>query len=151
MIPESASARRRDVAPAVLRVVLWMSAFAGLFAMHGLNDHGVSHEAAGHGPVVAAASASGDAHVLSAGPSVDINDAGGPGLEFVTPQGSSPSGLAALCLAVLMTVLLLVALAGRPPRMVGVGRASPGKLGAAVRPGRERDPPCHIRLSILRC
>lgn len=155
MTPESASIRRpgRRAAPAVARLVLWVGAFAGLFAMHGLNDHGVSHEISHHSSaVVAASSDTGHAGHGHLAPAVSSPDGGVGRLGLAGQEGPSPEGMASLCLAVLaVAVFLVVAVVVRRPWGVLGRRSASGQPGTATPLGRERDPPCLYRLSIQRC
>lgn len=129
-----------------LRALLLLLALTGLFAMHGLADHG----AAGHhgGPGTTAAAGHHVSHEApapqpsAAGPEVVAAAAG-------TPLGDPDLAAAALCLAVLLLGLALLVgdRATRLPRRVTTTLV--GRLTAL--PARRPHPPDLTRLCVLRC
>lgn len=113
------------------RAVVTLVALAGLFAMHGLADHGV----AGHGAVPAAHHATTD----------------GAGHGDPAPATPVAHDMAGLCLALLALGLLL--LLGHGPgadRRRTLLPAAPTGWRAPPRP-RTSDPPDLHALSVLRC
>lgn len=124
----------------LVRLLLLAGAVAGLFAMHGLGDHGTAHSGAESAHATVA---------MSAMPADTHSDAR-PGTMVSVPGGVG-SGAMTLCMAVLAGVLF--ALAG----LRAWGRL-PAKVGARLPAGitfsataRERDPPRLVQLSICRC
>ena len=117
-------------------------ALSGLFAMHGLGDHGTSVHADAAAVSMAMDHADHADHATS--PSVDVSGTGrsGHGMDM---------GAAGMCLA----VLLLVALAALVVALGGRGRPSwrrsshPAPLPRAR--GRAPDPPDLFGLSVQRC
>jgi hypothetical protein len=152
------SAAEKRTSP--VRLLLLAGALAGLFAMHGLGDHGTAHHP---GPV-----AVGSHHVGAAMPAGTSDPSSGEqsGHPSSTAVGAmsessaparvlapaeSGSGLAGLCMAVLAGVLFALAglrTWGRRPAGVTL-RLVAGLRIAAV--ARERDPPRLVQLSICRC
>jgi len=122
------------------RPFLLFVALVGLFAMHGLADHGASAHVS-----MTAAESTMAGHSMAATPSepaVDAQDA---------PAGHSELALAGLCLAVLVAAALGVAFARRRV-MAYLGMWAPRLARPGPRfTGRDRDPPDLIRLSIQRC
>lgn len=131
-----------------LWLLLGALAFMGLFAMHGLNGHGVSHAGDGaqhHHEAIDAGSAHGldpcDGHCVFA-----ANDA-----STETPGGAAHDLAMALCLAVLAIAGLLNALARsqlRPALLLPVDvvrRATPWPARGG------HDPPTIFHLSVQRC
>ncbi|GAA3549495.1 DUF6153 family protein [Nocardioides daeguensis] len=118
------------------RLLVTFAALAGLFAMHGMADHGVASA-----PLPAAA--------------VTHHDPMTPGHHPMPPDhggGSTGHDMAGLCLA------LLVMAAGMVAGLVGVRRAlvapreAPTRWRVLVaRAARFRDPPDLHRLSVQRC
>lgn len=138
----------RDISRAVPRPVaaaFWVAALIGLFGMHGLGDHG----AGGHDMSSAMTRLAGPtavevvhAHVGGASSSLPTSVMGSSG----TPASDE---MAVLCLAILSGVVaVLFRLCRRGGRVVVQrhGRTSPALSGR-----RERDPPCQMRLSVMRC
>ena len=142
-----------DVSPAVgmranrvpvVRALLVAAALTGLFAMHGLGDHGTHHAdmAPDHGLMVMAGAemvGAAMAGPATAQPSVAHHLDGDRGTMAM-----------ALCLAVL---LAMVAFAGRPGRAalrlaLHAGRRTGSRCGFLY---RQRDPPDLALLSICRC
>ena len=140
--------RLQPLGTSVGRVLIMIVALAGLFAMHGLSDHGMG------GP---------DAVVeVGASPMTHGSDAmtvagRGSGMAADSPgqqpmQNHHGMGLAALCLAVLVAVLLVglsVWRRGLRPLSVWLPHWRPTLLVLA-RPGALR-PPDLLALSIQRC
>jgi hypothetical protein len=125
---------------------IWATAFLGLFAMHGLADHG----AGGH-DAMSSTMDRGVGHAL-----VDLTGATAQvsprhvGDELTAPGVPPGVGSASgLCLAIIGGLAsLLLALLARRRRVVTL--PVPGSV-AALGAGRERDPPCRVRLSVMRC
>lgn len=131
------------------RLVALLVALAGLFAMHGLSDHGASGrlEAAGASMVMAHGT-------MLTGAVLAGHDAGGLGPPAASGLSSDghEMGMAGMCLAVLAVVLLLIptrswrSLAGS---LWAVGERSVAAVSHAL--ARSPDPPDLILLSIHRC
>lgn len=137
-------------AAALLRNACGVVALVGLFAMHGLTAHGAAH--AGHdvapAPTAAAVAAHDDCSDC-AGMTAVGTGAPSPVTGERSPGGGL-SGLAGLCLAVLLVGVVAAALRGRLVRL----RRLPDPVAADGRPARslrDRDPPCLFALSIQRC
>lgn len=136
-LPSSIAAR------ALVRLALLGGVVFGVIAMHGLSSHGMGSvwEPTMH-------TAASPLHLASALPDMDS----------VTVVASDPGpgmggGMAGLCVAVIgggigVGLLFLVSRRRRISRTRG--SVSRGEAVAASR-GRDRDPPCLIRLSIQRC
>lgn len=132
---------RRDLTLA-RRVLVTLAALAGLFAMHGMADHGVAS-------VPAPLTATGAHHDAPTGAHGDQHgDEHGGG-------GMSRHGMAELCLALL--VLAAAGLAagllarGRPLLRLLLRRLPPRGKVVVARAARFRDPPDLLRLSVQRC
>jgi hypothetical protein len=123
------------------RLVLLVGVVFGVIAMHGLAGHGggSGSKSMAHAAYSTMTDASGMAQPMS---------------PTTTTRSSVPSmtdGLAGLCVAVIGTALGLVLLQiGRPRRSRPAFSTSRGASVAASL-GRDRDPPCLVRLSIQRC
>lgn len=139
------------------RLLVLAGALAGIFAMHGLGDHGGAHAGSQH---ARALSTSPMSHVpgVDHGTRIDADPDGVTPVRSaadMTPVGTwndTDKGVIGLCLAVLAGTLLSL-VRRRTPRglVVRLARASPF-LGAVMgTTSRERDPPCLTQLSILRC
>ena len=145
------------------RLGLWVAlafTLVGLFGMHGLAPHGVSHGA----PVHAESVPSAGVHTLTgntadsakmvvpsspAGPSTGILPV--PGTEILAFGGPASGGMTALCLAVLtglVLVLMLLVLARRNNALVAV---LPRIIPLPLPRGRDPDPPGPYVLSVCRC
>jgi len=142
-------AQRRPIGTSIGRVLVLLVALAGLFAMHGLSDHGLG----GPSTVVAGDGQRVMAHDGAAMP----GDASGAGVSERTPQQQPMKhghdlGAAGLCLAVLVVVLLVgwsLRWIGRRPLAGWRPRWRPdGSILARVAPYR---PPDLLALSIQRC
>ncbi|WP_418061039.1 DUF6153 family protein [Pimelobacter simplex] len=128
------------------RVLVTLAALAGLFAMHGMADHGVASA-----PLPATAATA--AMATMAG-----HDAGSTGHHDGTGDGSDGGGghsgtMAELCLA-----LLVLAAAGLAAGLLVRGRPllalrpAPTRWRVLIaRAARFRDPPDLFRLSVQRC
>lgn len=132
------------------RLVLLALALAGLFAMHGLGDHGVGHpnphDASMGCAMVAMSLAENPAAPATSGP-----PEAGP--FNALPEGDSPAmAMAGVCLAALAGALVGLLLLGALRR---VGRCRRGAWrDIATTPLtalQERDPPGLFELSIQRC
>ena len=108
-------------------------ALLGLFAMHGLSDHGTSE----HLGMVGDQQVTMPAH--SAGNAAD------------EPAGDSDMGIAGLCLAILVGAVLGFAVVRL--RLMSFFRPWPPRADRrwSVGAGRDRDPPDLVHLSIQRC
>ena len=145
------------------RLGLWVAlafTLVGLFGMHGLAPHGVSHGA----PVHAESVLSAGVHTLTgntahsaemvmpsspAGPSTRILPV--PGTEILAFGGVASDGMAALCLTVLtglVLILVLLALARRNNALIAV---LPRIIPLPLPRGRDPDPPGPFVLSVCRC
>jgi hypothetical protein len=141
---------------AAARLAELLVALTGIFAMHGLSDHGVAGHLEGADAQLMAS------HHLLLSPGAA---AAGPGVEnavhaaekttFSTGMGDPDGtglGLAGVCLAVLAAGMLLAASIVRRDS-TDLFRSGAGRIPAAVISQRVRapDPPNLIRLSIRRC
>ena len=136
----------RVLMSSALRTVFGVAALLGLFAMHGLAGHGTAHHAEQDiAPMVLVSAA--DHHSSATGHH-------GGGESSGHPTGNQPDpglALAGLCLAVLLTGVVLAVVLGRGFPVRGVQGL---RWRAGGRPGRSRryrDPPCLVTLSIQRC
>ncbi|AIY19491.1 hypothetical protein GUY44_04270 [Pimelobacter simplex] len=138
---------RRDLTLA-RRVLVTLAALAGLFAMHGMADHGVASVAVAV-PVPAPLAATGAHHDTPTG------EHGGQHGDGHGGGGTSGHGMAELCLALL--VLAAAGLAagllarGRPLLRLLLRRLPPRGQVVVARAARFRDPPDLLRLSVQRC
>lgn len=126
--------------------MFWVAALAGLFAMHGLSDHG-----AGGQEAMSQMSRAPDQAIAGSTAVTERYNAPGSLAKNVTMPWAplKDGGHASLCLAILGgLVSLLVALMARRHRSVGV--LVPRRV-PSLHSGRERDPPCRLRLSVIRC
>ena len=131
----------------VVRLLVFAAALAGLFAMHGLSDHGTaSHDLnASMNPVVTAMAHTGQMadHSREASEAARTTD-GAPG------QDSPGMAMAGLCLAVLAGAIVGFMLL-RSHRSVVFVRPIVRSFVPARRSGRrDRDPPCLFQLAVLR-
>ena len=133
---------RASLRPTVSSVRVWvlLVALAGLFAMHGLSDHGMAGPSDVAGVVTAHA-----AHESMAVP------AAGEAEPEPEPAGGHDMGMGGICLAVLIAALLLgvalwrstrAAAASWPPQWLA-------RLGSSAQ--RAPRPPDLFALSIQRC
>lgn len=135
------------------RLVVLIGALFGLFAMHGLGDHGAApHEmhAAAMAPVIAAADPPHGAHAAHASHTGASDEL--PAKPSAAAPDSPGSGMwmAGLCLAVLVGALIGFLLA-RPQRVAVFNRSNALAFVPARPSGRrDRDPPCLFALSVLR-
>lgn len=144
--------------PSLASLLVLAGALAGLFAMHGLSDHGaapVGFQHA-HAQVVSTSHMSGavgEDHM--AGMSADADEVTPFLAAAMTSVGSSSGaamGLMGLCLAVLAGALLSLVRHHEVTGLVVQLARELGCLAAAIgTTSRERDPPCLTQLSILRC
>ena len=129
----------------VLRLLVFAAALAGLFAMHGLGEHGASsHDMnAPMNPAVMAISHT--SQMDSADATENANAADG-----VPAEGFPGMAMAGLCLAVLAGAVIGLLLL-RPPRKVLFLRLICRPFLRTRMPGRrDRDPPGLFELSVLR-
>lgn len=135
----------------LLAAIVWTLLLLGLFAMHGASSHGATAHASAPSSSVLGVPVSHDGHAGH----VDIADNGDPVQDSETGGGSGSPGhsSAELCLAILCALLTALAAFGaltypKRPRF-GVRRSGyRTPLPSWLQPP---DPPCLIRLSILRC
>jgi len=108
-------------------------ALLGLFAMHGLSDHGTSE----HLGMV------GDEQVMAPAHATSVT--------ADEPAGHAEMGIGGLCLAVLVAAVLGFAVVRL--RLMGFLRPGPPPADRrwSVGAGRDRDPPDLVHLSIQRC
>ncbi len=132
----------------VLGAVVWGALLLGIIAMHGLETHGTgSHEAMGHSAVTATGAGTSDTVTHE-----ESSQTGQVEIASASPSHSGlESGLVATCLAILgglflAIAIMLLGLLGRRP----LGTA-PREIRALPLVGRDRDPPCLVRLSVMRC
>jgi hypothetical protein len=141
--------RLQPIGTSVGHVLVMIAALAGLFAMHGLSDHGI----AGPEAVVAlggSASMTQGSDAMTVTGHVSGMGAEAPGQRPI--QNDHGMGLAGLCLAVLVAVLLIglsIRRRGLRPLSVSLPHWRPTRLVLA-RPGPLR-PPELLALSIQRC
>ena len=125
-----------------LRRALWCAslllALAGLFAMHGLGDHGTMVEQ--------------DHHAMAMADHAAPTEGAAPGQRFEpAPSGGADMSMAGLCLAVLLVgVVLLLAAAGRGRTLAGWRFAGHPTL-VLVRRSHPPPRPDLFGLSIQRC
>jgi len=133
--------------PAALSLAWVAVALFGLFAMHGLGDHGTMHDMGGG---VAPMSVGHHDHTSGQTTSVTLADV--PRALLPDEPGMDGMGLAGLCVVVLISgvATLLVAIGlRRHAWMERLSAPSPGRRWPATL--RDRDPPSLITLSIQRC
>ena len=137
----SSRASLRPTVSSAVRVWVLLAALAGLFAMHGLSDHGMAGSSDVAGVVTAHA-----AHESMAVP------AAGEAEPEPEPAGGHDMGMGGVCLAVLIAALLLgvafwlrtrAAVASRPPHGLA-GLISSARMHVPR-------PPDLFALSIQRC
>ena len=137
---------RRSHGRMVVRLLVFAAALVGLFAMHGLSDHGAaSHDMAPMNPAVTAmghtGQMAGDSREATAGARATAGDPG---------EGSPGMAMAGLCLAVLAGAVMAF-LALRPQGSVALLMSLAWSFVPARLSGcRDRDPPCLFQLSVLR-
>lgn len=140
----------------LLGIAVWMVLATGLFAMHGLGTHWTGSHPETAQPVKANASihltAQRTLHSATEGPeSVSTS----PGVHGSATSELSSSGsmneLISMCLAIVagalagFTATLLCHLKRRPLERTA------RSVQSFVIVGRDRDPPCLVRLSVMRC
>lgn len=130
-----------------VRLLVFTAALAGLFAMHGLNDHGASsHDVSAptSSAVMAMSHTSPVAHEAE-----DVME--GASIVAETPGEDLPGmAMAGLCLAVLAGAIIGILLL-RPRRRVIFRRPIAQPFVPAEPSGRrDRDPPSLFELSVLR-
>lgn len=138
----------------LLGLAVWVLLAGGLLAMHGLGTHGTRAHAAVGQPAIGQALTHVDGQ-KSAADHAQADPEATSGTErsaIGTPIGhGSMTGLFAACLAILCGILAAVAavflrqLSRRPLA------CSAREVRALVIAGRDRDPPCLVRLSVMRC
>lgn len=140
----------------LLGVVVWTLLATGLFAMHGLGNHGTGSHLDTAQPVSADLSAQlgmhGSFHSASDVQESAPTSSGTPGLGMSQHSSPDPMGeLVSMCLAILLGVLagFAAALLGHLERRP-LARAA-RTVQSTVIVGRDRDPPCLVRLSVMRC
>jgi hypothetical protein len=130
-----------------VRLLVFAGALLGLFAMHGLSDHGASAHQMSHATMSPAMVAMAHTDHAAAAPT-PIEDAVTSG--SVPPEDSPGMAMAGLCLAVLAAAVIGFLLL-RPNHALDFTRPLhrdfvPTPLAAL----RDRDPPCLFELSIQR-
>ena len=145
------------------RLGLWVAlafTLVGLFGMHGLAPHGVSHGAPVHAESVPSAgvhtlagnTADSAEMAMPSSPAVPGTEfLAVPGTEILAIGGPASGGMTALCLAILtglVLVLMLLALARRNNALVAV---LPRIIPLPLPRGRDPDPPGPFVLSVCRC
>jgi len=132
------------------RLLVLLASLAGLFAMHGMSDHGT----AGPGDLVSTHAAQLSMPMSVAAPDLAPTLAG-PAVRSDsphTPMGGHDMGLAGLCLAVLVVVLMLSsALQTRLRYALLTGATAWSAPNAGVARARAPSPPDLFALSIQRC
>jgi hypothetical protein len=132
-----------------VRLLVFAGALVGLFAMHGLSDHGASaHEmpSTPMSPAVVAMSHHSD----------DTSDAGQTSMEAAgtfdgVPADHSPGmAMAGLCLAVLAGAVIWFLLLRANRTLVFAGPRHLDFMPAPLAARRDRDPPCLFELSVQR-
>ena len=150
--------------PARLSPALWLAsvllALAGLVAMHGLASHGVEGDGMGshagmvdrvHGPGAIVATIG--ENPPNPGPELDpgkgsaSNEASGA---WPSPFGPAGDAMPILCVAVLAGLVAL-SLSGLQWMNVRPVRPASHHEWVRPRPGRDRDPPSLVQLSVHRC
>lgn len=110
------------------RLLVTVAALAGLFAMHGLADHGMPSA-----PIAAA--------------SATVMDHG----EHPAPEAPASHGAAEICLALLGLAFVLVVALTRGGVLHRLSRRTTTRWRALVPRARFRDPPDLFGLSVQRC
>lgn len=133
----------------LLAAAVWTLLLVGVFVMHGAGSHGTTAHASAPAAGVLGLTASHGGHAGHDG----LADGGDPVQDSEDDGGSPGHSAAELCLAILCALLSALAAFGaltRPRRPLFKVRRS---AVSAPFPSwlRPPDPPCLIRLSILRC
>ena len=148
MTPTRVRHRRGSRAQVAARLLVLAGALAGLFAMHGLSDHGASsHDMpAAMRPAVMEVSHTGHPADAARSATDDARWA-----EDAAPgEGSPAMAVAGLCLAVLAGAIIGLLLL-HPHRSLFFIRPLAQAFVAARPSGRrDRDPPCLFELAVLR-
>ena len=116
------------------RLLVTVAALAGLFAMHGLADHGVPAA-----PIAAAAAGA------------DHGSAAVHGHHAPEPAPPASHGAAEICLALLGLAFVLVVALTRGGVLLRPSRRTTARWRALAPRARFRDPPDLFRLSVQRC
>lgn len=159
MSRRGATSPRRVTGPPGTRLLVVLAALAGLFAMHGMSEHGVAHHDSSAMPESAMSAMSDDVMAMNLGAAevaadVAVDTVAGPGAAVAAAGdlvGSGADMAMMLCLAVLAGLVLLLT-RGRGPWSGLVMR--PAVAGADVRmthTARDPVPPDLHALSIQRC
>lgn len=151
------------------QVLVAIAVLLGLFAMHGLSGHGtMQHDSASMGAMAPSLGDHAPTHapiIAAIAATAATGDTAGPGSQTVaTVAGAAfaltgdlggdtgAGGMAGICLAFLMALMLLVARHprwSRSPMSITVLVRQRPTIARAAR--RDRDPPSLILLSIRRC
>jgi len=143
-------ARSLSLQRSLVGLATWWVVLAGLLAMHGLSTHGTG---AHHDLAMAGSERTTQAaHSMQPMPAA-AEPPSGSSVALGAPSGSDTGhDPMTLCLAVMAGALIWLASVLR--RRSGWRRLRDDVrrlVGAVSRSGRERDPPCLTRLSVLRC
>lgn len=133
----------------LLAAAAWTLLLVGLFAMHGAGSHGATAHASAPAADVLGLTTSDNGHPGHDGLADNDDPVGDP----EDDGGSSGYSAAELCLAILCALLPALAAFGaltspRRPLLTARRRPVSALFPSWLRPP---DPPCLIRLSILRC
>lgn len=147
LVAMSATCRGRRNRGRAARLFLVAAAFVGLFAMHGLGDHGAMHTDSSE-PVAVASMLGADKHASTTGDAPDH----GARHQRVDAPSMDAGEMIGLCLAVLVgSVLALAWLRSRYPVRIIRRWPYPIAVNLAATEFRDRDPPSLFQLSIQRC
>jgi hypothetical protein len=139
--------RRNRRGQLAVRLLVFTAALAGLFVMHGLNDHGASGhdvDAPTDSAVVAMSHTSQMAHDAGDAPEGALTVAGAPG------QDLPGVAMAGLCLAVLAGAIIGFLLLRPQPGVIFWRPIVQPFVPAPPSGRRDRDPPSLFELSVLR-
>jgi hypothetical protein len=133
-----------------LRRVCGVAALLAVFAMHGVAVHGAMHAGHSPDPMPAAVAVADHNHGTGDAAMADTRDDAPSGTSQERTPDPDLLGLAGLCLAILLVVMVAVVFLSRFIRLRR-RRDSTTAQGWPSRSRRDRDPPCLFALSIQRC